>query len=62
MREYSIGISSVDGVAIGGIIHKPFSNETLWSFGERKNTALTFLMIMDQIRYRVWWAELKSHV
>jgi hypothetical protein len=35
---------------VGGIIHKPFSNETLWSFGDRKNTALTFLMIMDEVR------------
>jgi hypothetical protein len=40
----------LDGIAVGGIIHKPFSNETLWSFGDRKNTALTFLMIMDEVR------------
>jgi hypothetical protein len=36
---------------VGGFIHKPFSNETIWSFGDRKNTAMTFLIIMDEIRY-----------
>jgi hypothetical protein len=36
---------------VGGFIHKPFSNETIWSFGDRKNTPMTFLIIMDEIRY-----------
>jgi len=58
-QEYTEGLTqyvtvmagiAIDGIAIGGIIHKPFSNETLWSFGDRKNTPLTFLMIYDDIR------------
>jgi hypothetical protein len=43
----------LDGIAVGGFIHKPFSNETIWSFGDRKNTPMTFLIIMDEIRYTV---------
>lgn len=58
-QEYTEGLTqyvtvmagiAIDGIAIGGIIHKPFTNETLWSFGDRKNHALSYLIIMDQVR------------
>ena len=43
---------AVDGIPFGGVIHKPFSNQTIWSFGERKNELMGMLMITDYIRYR----------
>ena len=41
---------AVDGKCFGGIIHRPFTNETLWGFGDRKNHDLSMLMIHDELR------------
>ena len=44
---------AIDGHCFGGIIYKPFSDEVLWSFGDRKNHDMSMLMIHDEIRYKV---------
>lgn len=44
---------AIDGKCFGGIIHKPFSNETIWSFGDRKNHDMSMLMINDELRHEV---------
>jgi len=58
-QEYTEGLTqyvtvmaglAIDGIPFGGVIHKPFSNETIWSFGERKNELMGHLMIQDMIR------------
>jgi len=58
-QEYTEGLTqyvtvmaglAVDGIPFGGVIHKPFSNETIWSFGDRKNRMMGDLMIHDMIR------------
>jgi len=59
-QEYTEGLTkyvtvmaglAVDGIPFGGIIHKPFENKTIWSFGERKNDEMGLLMIQDMIRH-----------
>jgi inositol monophosphatase 3 len=42
---------AVDGKCFGGIIHKPFTNETIWSFGDRKNHDMSMLMLHDELRH-----------
>lgn len=43
-----VGIA-VDGRAVGGVIHKPFSNETIWSWRRQRNHLLNHLHIMDEV-------------
>lgn len=43
-----VGVA-VDGRAIGGVIHKPFSNETIWSWRRQKNHLLNHLHILDEV-------------
>ena len=43
-----IGIA-VDGRAIGGFIHKPFTNETIWSWRKQRNSLLGHLHLMDEV-------------
>merc|ERR1712130_64843 len=43
-----VGIA-VDGRAIGGVIHKPFSNETIWSWRRQRNHLLNHLHILDEV-------------
>jgi len=59
-QEYTEGLTqyvtvmaglAVDGIPFGGIIHKPFENKTIWSFGDRKNAEMGMLMIQDLIRH-----------
>jgi len=59
-QEYTEGLTkyvtvmaglAIDGIPFGGIIHKPFENQTIWSFGERKNHEMGQIMLMDDIRY-----------
>merc|ERR1712088_962650 len=43
-----VGIA-IDGRAIGGVIHKPFSNETIWSWKRQRNHLLNHLHILDEV-------------
>jgi len=43
-----VGIA-IDGRAVGGIIHKPFSNETIWSWKRQRNHLLNHLHILDEV-------------
>jgi len=43
-----IGIA-IDGRAIGGFIHKPFTNETIWSWRKQRNSLLGHLHLMDEV-------------
>ena len=43
-----IGIA-VDGRCIGGFIHKPFSNETIWSWKKSRNSVLNHLHLLDEV-------------
>ena len=43
-----IGVA-VDGRAVGGIIHKPFSNETIWSWRKQRSDLLGHLHILDEV-------------
>jgi len=43
-----VGIA-VDGRAVGGVIHKPFSNETIWSWKRQRNHLLNHLHILDEV-------------
>jgi len=42
---------AIDGKCFGGIIHKPFSDETLWVFGDRKNHDVSMMMLHDELRH-----------
>ena len=43
-----VGIA-VDGRCIGGFIHKPFSNETIWSWKKQRGSLLNHLHILDEV-------------
>ena len=43
-----VGIA-VDGRALGGVIHKPFTNETIWSWRKQRNHLLGHLHLMDEV-------------
>ena len=50
-----IGIA-VDGRCLGGIIHKPFSNETIWGWRRQRGHLLEHLHLMDEVEMnnRTW--------
>lgn len=51
-----VGIA-VDGRAIGGVIHKPFSNETIWSWRRQRNHLLSHLHILDEVELNRVYSE-----
>ena len=50
-----IGIA-VDGRCLGGIIHKPFTNETIWGWRKQRGHLLSHLHLMDEVEMnnRTW--------
>ena len=43
-----IGVA-VDGRALGGVIHKPFTNETIWSWRKSRSHLLSHFHLMDEV-------------